>query len=91
MRISVAALTLLVSASSEPRREPVDQDFFEKKVRPILAANCVNCHGPNKQKGGLRLDTRAEFRKGGDNGAAVMPGKPEASRLVKATSATTMT
>jgi hypothetical protein len=85
MRIStVAALVVLASAALGRGAEPVDNEYFEKKVRPILAANCVNCHGPNKQKGGLRLDTRAEFLKGGDNGAAVAPGKPEASRLVKA-------
>jgi hypothetical protein len=85
MRVSiVVALTLLASATLSRGAEPVDNDYFEKKVRPILVANCVNCHGPAKQKGGLRLDTRAEFLKGGDNGPSVVPGKPEKSRLVKA-------
>jgi hypothetical protein len=44
----------------------------------------VNCHGPQKQKGGLRLDTKSAFGKGGDNGAALIPGEPAKSRLIEA-------
>ncbi len=85
MRIpTLAAIALLASAAPDRAAEPVDNDYFEKKVRPILAANCVNCHGPNKQKGGLRLDAKAEFAKGGENGPAVAPGDAAKSRLVKA-------
>jgi len=62
----------------------VDNEYFEKKVRPILVANCVSCHGESKQKGGLRLDTKAAFTKGGDNGPVVVPGDLAKSRLVKA-------
>ncbi|MDB5313576.1 MAG: hypothetical protein JWO38_7778 [Gemmataceae bacterium] len=58
--------------------------FFEKKVRPILAERCLVCHGPDKQKGGLRLDSRAAVLAGGERGAAVVPGKPEESSLVRA-------
>ncbi len=84
MRIpTLAAIALIVSAAPGRSAEPVDNDYFEKKVRPILAANCVNCHGPTKQKGGLRLDAKAEFAKGGDNGPAIVPGEPAKSRLVK--------
>ena len=39
-------------------------DFFEKQVRPLLAANCLSCHGPQKQEGGLRLDTREAVLQG---------------------------
>ena len=48
-------------------------DFFEKKVRPVLAEHCYACHsaGAKKEKGGLRLDTPAAIRAGGDNGPAV--------------------
>jgi Protein of unknown function (DUF1553)/Protein of unknown function (DUF1549)/Planctomycete cytochrome C len=59
-------------------------EFFEKKVRPVLAENCFKCHGPLKQKGGLRLDSLTSMMKGGDSGPAVSPGKPEASRLIEA-------
>jgi cytochrome c553 len=59
-------------------------DFFEKAVRPILADQCVRCHGPDKQKGKLRLDSRAALMAGGASGPAVVPGKPADSLLIKA-------
>ncbi len=59
-------------------------EFFEKKVRPILAARCHGCHGPAKQKGGLRLDARATVLAGGSTGPAVVPGNPRESLLVDA-------
>jgi len=59
-------------------------EFFEKEIRPLLISACVKCHGPDKQEGGLRLDTRAGLMKGGESGAAVSPGKPELSLLVAA-------
>src|SRR5690348_14714566 len=58
--------------------------FFEERVRPVLAENCHGCHGPQKQKGGLRLDSRAAVLRGGDSGPAVLPGKPDDSLLVQA-------
>jgi hypothetical protein len=64
--------------------EPVDNEYFEKKVRPILIANCTSCHGSQKQKGGLRLDAKSEFARGGDNGTAINPGDPGKSRLIQA-------
>jgi hypothetical protein len=62
-------------------------EFFEKKIRPVLAKNCYECHSgaaakKGKLKGGLQLDTRAGIRKGGDSGAAVTPNKPEASLIL---------
>eukprot|EP01034_Spumella_vulgaris_P044164 gene44164-54895_t len=41
------------------------EEFFEKKIRPLLAENCLKCHGEEKQKGGLRLDSRAAALEGG--------------------------
>src|SRR4051812_42016757 len=61
-----------------------DAEFFESKVRPLLLAKCVGCHGPEKQRGKLRLDSRAGWQKGGESGPAVVPGKPDESLLVKA-------
>jgi hypothetical protein len=62
-------------------------EFFEKKVRPILVANCFKCHSEQmKVKGGLRLDSRAGLLKGGDNGPAIVAGSPEKSRLIEAIS-----
>ncbi len=59
-------------------------EFFEKSVRPILANHCFECHGPKKQKAGLRLDSRDGMLHGGDTGPAIVPGHPEQSLLVKA-------
>ena len=59
-------------------------DFFESKVRPVLVTHCLDCHGPAKQKSGLRIDSRAALLKGGETGPAVVPGQPEQSLLVEA-------
>src|SRR5262245_26982780 len=71
-----------------PAAEPADAagiEFFEKKVRPLLVANCYPCHSADhKVRGGLQLDSRDALLKGGDNGAVVVPGDPEKSRLVQA-------
>src|SRR3954468_20691020 len=60
--------------------------FFETKVRPLLVERCLECHGEKKQKGGLRLDSKSGWEKGGESGAALVPGKAEESLLVKAVS-----
>ena len=59
-------------------------DFFEKQVRPILVARCYECHGEDKQKGGLRLDHRDGTQRGGDTGPAVVPADLERSLLARA-------
>jgi mono/diheme cytochrome c family protein len=61
-----------------------DVEFFEKKIRPILVEQCQSCHGAAKQKGGLRLDSRAAALKGGDTGPAMVPGKADPSLLIQA-------
>jgi mono/diheme cytochrome c family protein len=59
-------------------------EFFETEVRPILANNCFSCHGPEKQKAKLRLDSKEALTKGSENGPVVVPGKPEVSKLIQA-------
>ena len=56
-------------------------EFFEKKIRPVLAEKCYGCHGPESKPpaGGLRIHTREGLRKGGDNGPAIVPGDPAES------------
>ena len=58
--------------------------FFEEKIRPLLIRNCYECHGEQKQKSNLRVDSLSHLLKGGDSGAAVIPGKPEESLLMAA-------
>src|SRR5207248_10428605 len=57
---------------------------FARDVQPILAKHCVSCHGPDKQRGSLRLDSATSVRAGGSSGEVVVPGKSGASLLVKA-------
>jgi len=59
-------------------------DFFEKKIRPVLADNCYECHSASarKTKGGLLLDTSEGLLAGGDSGPAIVPGKPDKSLLL---------
>ncbi len=59
-------------------------EFFEAKVRPVLAESCVRCHGPKKQSSGLRLDSREAILEGGENGPAIVPGDPDKSLLIQA-------
>jgi len=59
-------------------------DFFETRIRPVLIQQCQNCHGNKKQSGGLRLDLRDAFLRGGDSGPIVVAGKPADSILIQA-------
>jgi mono/diheme cytochrome c family protein len=63
---------------------PESIQFFETKIRPVLADNCFKCHGPSKQRGGLRLDSRGDALVGGDNGKDILPGNPTDSLLLQA-------
>ncbi|HEV8003277.1 MAG TPA: DUF1549 domain-containing protein, partial [Planctomycetaceae bacterium] len=67
-----------------PEFSPKQVEFFEAKVRPVLAGTCQKCHGGTNHKGGLRLDSRESALKGGDSGAAVVPGNPSASPMIEA-------
>ena len=60
-----------------------DAEFFESKIRPLLATNCHSCHTEGAL-GGLRLDSREGLLKGGKSGVVVVPGKPEDSLLMQA-------
>jgi mono/diheme cytochrome c family protein len=55
---------------------------FARDIRPLLADRCVKCHGPEKQKGGLRLDAKAPAMQGGDDGKIIELGKSAESRLI---------
>lgn len=66
---------------------PVDAEqlkFFEQHIRPLLVENCFKCHGPEKQSGGLRVDSLSALLAGGDSGPALQPGGPTESLLIEA-------
>lgn len=74
------SVTLFSLATLAMAQSPSSPDFFEAKIRPVLAANCFSCHTSNKM-GGLRLDSQAAMLQGGKSGPAVVPGDPEKSLL----------
>jgi hypothetical protein len=78
-RTTTAGCTLmfvLLALGSATAADPLADEFFERDVRPLLADRCLKCHGPQKQKGGLRLDSRASILQGGETGPAAVPGTP---------------
>lgn len=81
-------LLLLVAPTLAAEGELSQQhlDFFESKVRPLLVKYCYECHSAKADdaQGGLLLDSKAGWSKGGDSGPAIVPGKPEESLFVQA-------
>ncbi|NLT69334.1 MAG: DUF1553 domain-containing protein [Verrucomicrobiaceae bacterium] len=74
---SIAALTLTGSTLADTKIN------FVRDVRPLFEAHCYDCHGPEKQKSGFRLDVKAAALKGGDNhGPDILPGKAQQSPLI---------
>src|SRR5437867_4858149 len=65
---------------------PLQIEFYEKQVQPILTENCHKCHShqADKIKGSFVLDSREGLLKGGETGPAIVPGEPEKSLLIKA-------
>ncbi|MEQ1859554.1 MAG: PSD1 and planctomycete cytochrome C domain-containing protein [Chthoniobacteraceae bacterium] len=88
MRKSIILLALgsTAFAAADAPLTSEQTEFFESKVRPILSAQCYKCHSleENKVKGGLSLDTKNGWQKGGDSGAVIEPGHPEKSLLITA-------
>src|SRR5689334_22054446 len=82
------SLAFVLSVPAWPLRAADESEFFESKVRPVLAQHCYRCHSgqAKKLRGGLRLDSREAMLDGGDNGPALVPRQPEKSRLIEAVS-----
>src|SRR5438105_15843529 len=85
--LTTMALTIVPRLSAQPDRKAIE--FFEAKIRPVLAEHCYKCHSEEarkdrKLKADLALDTKAGLLKGGVSGAAIVPGKPSESLLLKA-------
>src|ERR1700690_1088169 len=79
------SLTVFSPASAQQLTRE-QSDFFENRIRPIFVNDCYKCHSQQapKLKGGLSLETRDGWLKGGDNGPVVVPGDPDKSTLIKA-------
>lgn len=81
MKVVLILLLTLVFASSAIAQAPVVD--YSRDIKPILKERCFACHGALQQKAGLRLDTGAMLRRGGDGGPAVVAGKVAGSLLVE--------
>src|SRR5262249_7252027 len=73
-------MTLLLLALLAGPAPSVD---YARDVKPVLASRCTSCHGAIRQKAGLRLDTAALIRRGGQSGPAIEPGKSDESLLIE--------
>ncbi len=82
-----AALLLATLSSAVAARQSAaaaqSAEAFESRIRPILSANCYDCHTTDR-KGGLRVDSREALLQGGESGPAIVPGKPDDSLLIQA-------
>ncbi len=80
-----AALLTSVAPALGPGPSTDPDEFFETRIRPVLANNCFSCHAEIRS-GGLRVDSRDELLKGGKSGPAIVPGKAEESLVIQAVS-----
>ncbi|MBI3877855.1 MAG: hypothetical protein HY300_18150 [Verrucomicrobia bacterium] len=83
-----ASLALASFAFAAEKKLPPASDkkgvTYDKDIKPLFEKTCFKCHGAEKQKGKLRLDSLRDTLKGGENGKDVIPGKSADSPLVKA-------
>lgn len=73
---------VLLMANPSVQKAPVKKPDFAEDVAPILRGRCLQCHGPEVHKGGLRFDTAAAIKKGGKSGPLFTPGKSSDSYLL---------
>jgi len=87
--VAVATTEMLSTgygADEDTAARDAQRRHFETHIRPLLLDHCIDCHGPDSQDGGLRLDTHQGWQSGGDSGAAIVPGRPDQSLLMQAVS-----
>jgi hypothetical protein len=86
LAMAILAPRPVPTTAAEPAFSSSQIEFFENKVRPLLAEHCYECHSKQSKKlqGGLRMDGRSLLLTGGDSGPAVTPGKPDESLVVEA-------
>jgi hypothetical protein len=82
--VFLSLLLLVVCKSAGHAQDPASEEFFEKRVRPVLAGTCFRCHGGLKEGGSLRVDSRESLLKGGDSGSAIDHADPKKSLLLAA-------
>jgi uncharacterized membrane protein len=89
VRYAPAPLRAFLGHGNQPRPRPKngpqwpDLQVFDGIIQPVLQRNCVSCHGPEKAKAALRLDSLSALLKGGKSGAVVIPGNAAQSELLR--------
>ena len=81
--IGISGMPFVQGACPANEIPQADAKFFREEVLPLLKEHCHRCHGAKKQNSGLRLDSREAVLKGGQNGPAIVVGKPDESLLIK--------
>ena len=86
MRVSFSKASVYLLLVLPAAAQQVSTDFFETKIRPVLASRCYSCHSASATavQGGLRLDTVEAIRRGGNSGSAIQPGDADRSLLLRA-------
>ena len=84
MPLPLGTLLAALAIGAGPQNAAIDH--FEKKIRPVLASHCYACHSKSAAapQGGLLLDSTQGIRRGGNSGAAIQPGDPDNSLLIRA-------
>jgi len=82
MKKLIAVAVALVGFTNHQSRAE-DKVDFARQIRPILEQNCVKCHGPEKQKAKLRLDSKEAAMKGGKDGVIIVAGKADKSEMYR--------
>ena len=83
LRCYLGLLTSLLVASFATAEDPTGEAAFRDTVAPLLVERCLSCHHEAEAKGGLSLATRAGVLRGGEDGPAIVPGKPSDSLLLR--------
>ena len=91
LKVCLMATLFAGCVAAEETFKPADLEFFEKEIRPLLSEKCYSCHGVEKHKAGLRMNSRTSILKGGETGPAAIPGKAAESLMIKAIGYTTDT
>ncbi|QDT93479.1 PSD1 and planctomycete cytochrome C domain-containing protein [Gimesia algae] len=86
LAVCTASLMFFISEGAAAEKQNPGLELFESKIRPVLIEHCYECHSAATSvvKGGLRVDSRAAIRSGGETGAAVVPHKVDESLLLEA-------
>ena len=82
----LATCAATTTCAADPEPTPAQIEFFESKIRPILAERCLRCHSAatRKTSGGLAMDSREAMRRGGESGTIIELGRPDDSPIIAA-------